>query len=38
MGYWGTFIVARSDQPVMQLDGLKAAADMVSWQRAGGDG
>jgi hypothetical protein len=38
VGYWGTFIVARSGQPVMQLDGLKAAADQVAWQRTGGDG
>jgi hypothetical protein len=38
VGYWGTFIVARSDQPVTELDGLKAAADQVAWQRTGGDG
>ena len=38
MGYWGTFIVARSDQPMMALEGLKAAADQVAWQRTGGDG
>lgn len=38
MGYWGTFIVARSGRPLMELEGLKASADLVSWQRTGGDG
>lgn len=38
MGFWGTFIVARSDRPVTELEGLKAAADQVAWQRTGGDG
>lgn len=38
MGYWGTFIVARSGRPVMELEGLKASADQVAWQRTGGDG
>jgi hypothetical protein len=38
VGYWGTFIVARSGQPVMELEGLKASADRMVWQRRGGDG
>jgi hypothetical protein len=38
VGYWGTFIVARSGQPVTELEGLKASADQVAWQRTGGDG
>jgi hypothetical protein len=38
VGYWGTFILARSGRPVTELDGLKAAADRVVWQRSGGDG
>jgi hypothetical protein len=38
VGFWGTFIVARSGRPVMELEGLKAAADQVAWQRTGGGG
>lgn len=38
MGYWGTFIVARSSQPVTRLDELAAVAGQVMGQRAGGDG
>jgi hypothetical protein len=38
VGYWGTFIVARSDRPVTELEALKAAADQAVWQRTGGDG
>jgi hypothetical protein len=38
MGFWGTFIVARSDRPVMELEGLKASADQALWQRTGGEG
>jgi hypothetical protein len=38
MGFWGTFIVARSDRPVMELEGLKASADQALWQRTGADG
>jgi hypothetical protein len=38
VGFWGTFIVARSDRPVTELEALKAAADQVVWRRTGGDG
>lgn len=38
MGFWGTFVVARSDRPLMRLDGLKAAAGQAVWQRGRGDG
>lgn len=38
MGFWGTFVVARSGRPLVELDGLKAAADRVAWQWTGGDG
>lgn len=38
MGFWGTFIVARSGRPLEELDGLKAAAYQVAWRWTGGDG
>jgi len=38
VGFWGTFIVARSSRPVMELDGLTALVDRVVGQHAGGDG
>jgi len=38
VGFWGTFIVARSGRPLTELDGLQAAAHQVAWQRTGGDG
>jgi hypothetical protein len=38
VGFWGTFIVARSSRPVMELDGLTALVDQVVGQHPGGDG
>jgi hypothetical protein len=38
VGFWGTFIVARSGRPVMELDGLTGLVDQVVGQHAGGDG
>jgi hypothetical protein len=38
MGFWGTFIVARSDHALMDLEPLKASAEDAMWQRRGEDG
>ena len=37
-GLWGTFIVARCDRALMDLDPLKTAAGDAVWQRRGEDG
>lgn len=38
MGFWGTYIIGRSDQPLEALDALKGDAQDVCWRRAGHDG
>jgi hypothetical protein len=38
MGFWGTFIVARADQPVTELAALVPSADKISWHGRGQDG
>jgi len=38
MGFWGTFLVARSDRPLPELDGVRDLADHVSWHGTGQGG
>lgn len=38
MGFWGTYIVVRSERPATELRGLRAAAGRVVWSRTGDDG
>jgi hypothetical protein len=38
MGFWGTIIVARSDSPIVELEGLRGLADSVQLHHRGADG
>jgi hypothetical protein len=38
MGFWGTFLVARSDRPLPELDGVRDLADRILWHGTGRDG
>jgi hypothetical protein len=38
MGFWGTYIVARADQPLPGLPALRQAAESVSWHGRGPGG
>lgn len=38
MGFWGTFLVARSDRPLPDLDGVRDLADCIGWHGTGADG
>jgi len=38
VGFWGTFLVARSDRPLRNLDGMRDLADHIGWHATGGDG
>jgi hypothetical protein len=38
MGFWGTFLVARSDRPLPDLDGVRDLADHIHWHGTGQDG
>jgi hypothetical protein len=38
MGFSGTFVVARSDRPIVELDGIRDLADAVLWHGRGDDG
>jgi hypothetical protein len=38
MGFWGTFLVARSERPLPELDGVRDLADHVIWHGKGQDG
>jgi hypothetical protein len=38
MGFWGTFLVASSDRPLPDLDGVRDLADNVLWHGTGRDG
>src|SRR5215469_3096876 len=35
MGFWGTFIVARADQPLPELPALRQSAESVVWHGRG---
>jgi hypothetical protein len=37
VGFWGTYIIGCSDQPLEALDALKGDAQDVCWRRAGHD-
>ncbi|MEV0405483.1 hypothetical protein [Actinoallomurus sp. NPDC050550] len=38
MGFWGTFLVARADRPLPDLDGVRDLADHIVWHGKGQDG
>src|SRR5258706_5281232 len=38
MGFWGTFLVAHSDRPLPDLDGVRDLADHIGWHGTGRDG
>ncbi|MDN3355556.1 hypothetical protein [Actinomadura sp. DC4] len=38
MGFWGTFLVACSDRPLPELDGVRELADHIVWHGTGSDG
>jgi hypothetical protein len=38
MGFWGTYIVARADQPLPELPALRHSAESVRWHGRGPDG
>jgi hypothetical protein len=38
MGFWGTFLVARSDRPLPELDGVRELAEHLGWHGVGRDG
>ncbi|WP_427888961.1 hypothetical protein ACQHIV_36910 [Kribbella sp. GL6] len=38
MGFWGTFLVARSDKPLTELDDVRELAGNVLWHGEGDDG
>lgn len=38
MGFWGTYIAARADQPLPELPALRSAAESVIWHGQGTDG
>jgi hypothetical protein len=38
MGFWGTFLVARSERPLPELAGVRELADCVAWHGTGRDG
>jgi hypothetical protein len=38
MGFWGTFLVARSDRPLPELAGVRDLADRIDWHGTGRDG
>lgn len=38
MGYWGTYIVARSSRPIMELNALRASAEQLAWRGVASDG
>jgi hypothetical protein len=38
MGFWGTFIVTRAEQPLAELPALGPSADKIDWQQGGHDG
>jgi hypothetical protein len=35
MGFWGTFLVARGDRPLPDLDGVGDLADHIGWHGTG---
>jgi hypothetical protein len=37
MGFWGTLLVARSDRPLPDLDGVRDLADRIGWHGTGAD-
>jgi hypothetical protein len=38
MGFWGSYVVLRSERPAMELPGLRVAAGRAVWSRTGDDG
>lgn len=38
MGFWGTYIVARADQPLPELPAMRDAAEEISWHGRGPGG
>ena len=38
MGFWGTFIVTRADEPLPELPALRDAAESVMWHGRGPGG
>jgi hypothetical protein len=38
MGFWGTYIVARADQPLPELPALRHSAESVMWHGRGPGG
>lgn len=38
MGYWGTFIAARSDRSLVELDAVRASVDRLVWHGVSSDG